>query len=329
MEEKEAIGKRIGKTLTNRIGTVVLILVIILIGVSIAGYVLNLEWTGLRGTTDGGPKTLWHWLDLLVIPIVLAAGALWFKRVEVGIAHSAESERAQESVLETYFDRMSDLLLDQDNPLITSESGAPCQEMATTRTLAVLRRLDSKRRNQVFQFLRDARLLGRAKRQVDSNEHETHITFTRESSDPIAVFQGRNMENMVLEDAYLNGANLEDAYLSGVNLENAELYQANLKRAVLNWANLEGAYLEGTNLEDAYLNGANLEDAYLSGANLENAELYQANLKGANLYQANLKGANLYQANLKGAELNGANLEGANLHEERIPYKFHTHSDLS
>lgn len=282
MKEKDTIGKRIGKALTNQIGTVVLILITILIGVSIAGYVLNLEWTGLRGTTDGGPKTLWHWLDLLVIPIVLAAGALWFKRVEVGIAQSVERGRAQETALETYFDRMSDLLLDQDNPLITSESGSPCQEMATTRTFAVLRRLDSKWRNHVFQFLLDARLLGRAKKLVDSEEDDTQQTVARES-DPIALFQGRNMTKMVLEGAFLNDANLEGAILREANLEGATLGEANLEEANLNGANLEGAFLSDANLEGAKLREANLEGADLSEANLEGTDLWKANLKGTNL----------------------------------------------
>ena len=327
MKEKDTIGKRIGKALTNQIGTVVLILITILIGVSIAGYVLNLEWTGLRGTTDGGPKTLWHWLDLLVIPIVLAAGALWFKRVEVGIAQSVERGRAQETALETYFDRMSDLLLDQDNPLITSESGSPCQEMATTRTFAVLRRLDSKWRNHVFQFLLDARLLGRAKKLADSEEDDTHQTVARES-DPIALFQGRNMTKMVLEGAFLNDANLEGAILREANLEGANLKWTNLKQADLRDANLEGADLSeanlgGTNLWKANLEGAklwkaNLEGAFPNYANLKGTDLSEANLKGAYLYGANLEGTDLWKANLKGADLSGANLEGAILQQANL-----------
>ena len=307
MKEKEAIGKRIGKALANRIGTIALVLVIVLIGVSIAGYVWDLEWTGLRRTTNDGPKTLWHWLDLLIIPIVLAAGALWFKRVEVGIARTVEIDRAQETALDTYFDRMSELLLDKDNPLIASESGSPCQEMATTRTLAVLRRLDEKRRNQVFQFLRDARLLGRTE-VLDINK-----TVTREN-DPIAVFQDRNMSDMVLEGANLGGANLDGSDLKGTNLKGANLEGANLKGANLFGADLERANLIEANLETAGLQLANLKGANLFEANLESAQLKLTILTRAILCKANLESAIMWGADLEAADLLGANLEGANLY---------------
>ena len=38
----------------------------------IGGYALNWEWTGFKG------NTLWDWLELLALPIVVAALPLWF-----------------------------------------------------------------------------------------------------------------------------------------------------------------------------------------------------------------------------------------------------------
>jgi uncharacterized protein YjbI with pentapeptide repeats len=129
---------------------------------------------------------------------------------------------------------------------------------------------------------------------------------------------GANLEGANLEGANLKGANLEEAFLEGAILAEANLERANLYGANLGEANLEEAFLERANLERANLKRANLYEAnlygaYLAGANLYGAYLAGANLEGANLERANLYGANLERANLKGANLEGANLERANL----------------
>jgi hypothetical protein len=52
--------------------TIVLIIVIALI---IVGY--SFDWTGFNGNTKSG-KTLWDWMQLLFIPVVLAIGGYLF-----------------------------------------------------------------------------------------------------------------------------------------------------------------------------------------------------------------------------------------------------------
>src|SRR5260370_22489639 len=86
------------------------------------------RWTGFSG------KTLWDWLQLLAalaIPVVIAAGTLWFSaqqneasfqasekqhKTDIQIAkdqHQTDTQLAQdqqqETALQTYLDRMSDL----------------------------------------------------------------------------------------------------------------------------------------------------------------------------------------------------------------------------
>ena len=38
----------------------------------LGGYIFNWSWTGFRG------NTLWDWLKLLVLPVVLTVGGIWF-----------------------------------------------------------------------------------------------------------------------------------------------------------------------------------------------------------------------------------------------------------
>ena len=47
-----------------------LVLVVLVIG----GYTLNWTWTGFKG------NTLWDWLHLLILPVVLTAVAIWFTK---------------------------------------------------------------------------------------------------------------------------------------------------------------------------------------------------------------------------------------------------------
>ena len=42
------------------------------------GYGLRWSWTGFTGSGVSSPKLIWDWLALLIIPIVLGAGAFWF-----------------------------------------------------------------------------------------------------------------------------------------------------------------------------------------------------------------------------------------------------------
>jgi hypothetical protein len=69
-------------------------------------------------------KTIWDWMELLIVPLVLAVGALLFnlslnasqleteeRRAAAQI--EAETQRAQEERLQTYLEQMGTLLIDE------------------------------------------------------------------------------------------------------------------------------------------------------------------------------------------------------------------------
>ncbi len=323
MAKEESIGRRIGKTLTKRIGTVVLVLGVILIGVSIGGYVWNWGWTGLRGTTEGGPKTLWHWLDLLIIPLVLAAGALWFRRLDeetrrareradAKTAAFIEEQRVQEAALEAYLDCMSDLLLEKDPGLRGSVPGDPIRNMAQIRTITALRRLDASRRNQVLVFLRDARLLDTpftSEKRISKATNEDGIT------EEIALLQGAKMIGIDFSDTDLSGINLERAYLSKSNLSGSNLYSANLSGAKLIEATLSGAKLLTANVSKAFMDKIDLSLADLSMTDIGYSSLSEANLQRSNMNMTNFTGADLSKADFREANMADAYLTDACVEE--------------
>jgi hypothetical protein len=215
-------------------------------------------------------KTLWDFMELLIIPLVLVVGGFLLNRAqrqqELDIAaeeREAErqiaKDREEERALQSYLEAMTELLLEKK--LRTPEEGSEVKSIARARTLTILRSLSGERKSSILRFLYEAKLIDREKAVVN--------------------LEGANLERAFLERAFLRGANLRGANLEGADLEGANLEGADLGGAFLGGANLEGAFLWEADLEGAFLVGANLEGASLRGANLEGAFLVGANLEGA------------------------------------------------
>lgn len=258
-----------------------------LIGVIVAGYWYGWAWTGLNASI--GPqvqqyqpgKTLWDWMQLLIIPAVLAIGALLFNRAVSKNDQEIATDNQQEATLQEYLNRMSELLLEKN--LRASKLGDDVRTVARARTLTALHKLDGIRKGSLLQFLYEAKLI--------SGDEENVIIH--------------------LQIADLDRSNLTRIFLNGVNLTRADLNEAILYRTILTNAILELADLKGANLRNADLIRANLSQADLSSADLSGAIFIGANLSGANLRRALLKDADLRSANLQGANVTMAQLNAA------------------
>jgi hypothetical protein len=204
-------------------------------------------WTGFGQRPGGVPgadraKTLWDWMDLLLVPLVLALSATFFtwatnqreqeiekRRVEE--RQKLELDRSRETALQTYLDRMTDLI---ESGLPESTPGNWKQSIARASTLTVLRQLDGERKGLLLPFLYESELVG--KTTEDGTERKAPL--------------------FDLSFADLHGADLCGAKLLGIQLLYADLSGADLYMADFRWAMLYGAILEG-----ADLTAANLRDA--------------------------------------------------------------------
>lgn len=229
-------------------------------------------------------KTLWDWSGLLIIPIFLLIATLAFGFVQNGISlqavttqhandQTAVVDQQQETLLNSYFDSMSALLLTNNAEVRAQDpTGADIRSMARARTLTVLRRLDGARKGYVLKFLHDAGLINR---------------------DPFPI------------------VNLADADFSNAQLCQTNLCKVNLGGANLAATNLSGAYLINTNLNAADLAEANLNGTHLNGATLAYAQIIAgADLRGADLTNADLSGANLTGTKMQGAILKKTDISG-------------------
>jgi hypothetical protein len=206
-------------------------------------------------------KTLWDWMELLIIPFVLGIGAYYLNRSERKTEREIALDRQQEVALQAYLDRMSELLLKEN--LLTTEDEI-VRLVAQTRTLTVLRVLDGLRKRNVLLFLRDAKLIGAMVKAP---------VFTLKSADlSYADLRGFNLESV----------NLEEVNLQHADFRGAKMFETNFKKADLRYANLQ-----------ADLSKSFFVEADLSNTNMRNATMHDSNLTGAILQYADLKGAEI------------------------------------
>jgi uncharacterized protein YjbI with pentapeptide repeats len=231
-------------------------------------------------------KTLWDWLQLLIIPFALAIIAVLFNRAERKNEQRVASDNQQEAALQGYINEISELLLEKD--LRKSDVDAEVRTIARVRTLTVLPRLDGRRKRSVLQFLHEPGLIIKDQAVIDLHG---------------ADFEKAELTGARLEEASLKGANLSHTDLQWSDLRRADLSRANLRKASLWVADLSEANLSHTDLREADLNGAILIGTNLSDTRLGKADLSGSLLEGANLHFANLHFANLYNADLSDANL--------------------------
>src|SRR5215210_4115882 len=165
------------------------------------------RWTGFAN------KTLWDWLQLLVVPAMLALVGFLLAAAQENIQQQAEESRAQDEALQAYLEGMGNLVLDEG--LLSSQEDEEVRTLARARTLTILGRVDGARKRSVVQFLYESQLIQKDK--------------------PIVSLSGAD-----LTDADLSGADLR-----GADLRVADLRVADLRRADLSDARLRGADLSG------------------------------------------------------------------------------------
>lgn len=221
---------------------VVCVLGTALIVAIVQAYIFHVNVPGLSG------KNLWDWLQLIFIPAVLTLGAIWYTaRQNHDLQITLDNQR--ETVLQTYLDKMSELLLHEN--LRQSKRGDDVRNIAHARTLTVLPKLDPNRKRSIILFLAESGL-------IDRNTWIIDMSFADLSG--VDLSHAMKLDSIALDGADLQGANLSGAELTMVNFGRVNLHHANLF---------------GTNLWEA-----DLTEADLTEANLWEADLTKANLKG-------------------------------------------------
>ena len=298
--------------------TTVMVAVVVTLGILIyVGY--GLQWTGFGPTRTNEnvqpSKTLWEWLGLLVVPMILAAGGFLINRMQKQHEDQIQQQRkdhedqieraqrereeavtiqrAQDEALRDYLDQMSDLMVDRE---MRNKPEAPdLRRLAQARTLAILLGLDRDRKRLPLKLIYELSLIMK--------------------EEPIL-----NLKNAGLDTADLSEITLHDACLREADLRLANLTGADLKGSDLGGADLRGANLSGANLSDTLLAGANLlpydesQPAKLNAPDLSNgADPSDIDPSNDHLTPTDLRGADLSNADLSGAYLTGTKVSNEQL----------------
>jgi len=303
------------------------VLGITLIVVIALAYIFKVNIPGLHG------KTLWDWLQLLIIPLALAVIAILFNRSERKNEQRIASDNQQEAALQEYIKELSELLLERN--LRKSDKDAEVRTIARVRTLTVLPRLDSKRKRNLLLFLYDAGLINRRGQIInvsDADLSEADLSEVSLCRPKWITDSSGKREGITTAEADLSGVNLRNANLNGANLSGIKLgaegaeFELELELEISDKgyltvgtirANLSGAKLVKANLSGADLGGVDLRGADLSGANLDKANLSEANLRRANLRGANLKdvtGITSGELVMQAKSLKGATMPEGSIH---------------
>lgn len=292
----------------DKLAKILGIALLIILGIAMVGFIFlnyNADWTGFssrpKDPNTEPARTLWDWLQILIIPIVLALVAYFFTRSErrteqrIGRERDETSQKIaaddrREKELQSYFDKMTELLLSER--MLETPEDSHVRSVGRARTLTVLRNLDAERAIVVLRFLREVSngspITDPEFGEPRSSSHQNAFLFSMKD----ATLTGFSFD-ADFSGTYLRGIMLREPDLNNIDLSNADLSDALLSQANLTGANFFGAYLQGTNFYNADFSNANLAASDFRGAILSRAKFRHASFRKTYLDGAFLAGADL------------------------------------
>ncbi len=247
--------RRVAIAITTAIIAIAIVLIII-------GY--SLDWAGFNEYTQvttirtlGGPTAGTVTRTEAYQPGKIALTALWFNRTERKNEQTLSSDNQQEAALQSYLDRMSELLLEKK--LRGSDPNAEVRNVARVRTLSMLYQLNTRRINYMLAFLRESELI--------TNDPNTSIVSLRKA----------DLRQVDLHDVDLHGLDLSETIFEEANLSGATITGANFNHTFFGGANLSGANFSlakfmGDELR-AKLGKVDLSKTYLKYATIDKTSL--------------------------------------------------------
>jgi uncharacterized protein YjbI with pentapeptide repeats len=280
----------------------------------ICGYLFGWKWTGLPR------RTLWDWLDLLIVPAVLAIGGYWFAEQRAKTERHIEAQRTQETALQAFLDQITHS--SAYSALRTAPASGHKRAAVRAKMQILLLRLDEVRRGVLLSSLHGVKLI--RKKEITPYEYtkqESEKTGAQRWRYPILRLNDIDFSRTELNpDTKLTFDDLSGIILRGAKLSKVNLSGANLRNADLRDADLRGAQLRKANPQDSEWIPGEFDNEYSKAIRGRSASglleidlnlILETDLSEANLSRANLSCANLSKANLRYADLRRADLSGA------------------
>jgi hypothetical protein len=234
----------------------------------ISTWISNFKWSGFQ------KKSFWDWLQLLIVPLMLAFGTLYLNYASETRDKQIAEDGKQQELLKDYFSKMQTLIVEttkskDSQPKIvetkksveTTKSkdsqpnpdGAPLLPefipIAEALTFAVLDQLDGKRKGKVITYLADSKL----------------ITANIKDKDPKPVIdlKNANLKEIEIDNLDMNGQLIDKDTIQGVIIRGADMTNAKLEKVYLTYSDLTGSDLSNATLTTVDLTGAKMESVKL------------------------------------------------------------------
>lgn len=249
-------------------------------------------WTGFQN------KTLWDWIDLLIVPLVLAIASWTLGRFEKNIESNISADRFRETTIQSYLSQMNLILSEQRDNL--EKPNSPINQVANLNTENIFQFLSSDipKKKVVLLYLYKAGLLQVTDvKQLNSILHIENLDFA-----------GINLERISL-----NQSCLQNCYFKNANLRFSNLSECNFDESKFSKASLTGALLIGSSFQNSRFDYAILDGIVANRVNFSHALLYQSSLQLATLTEGVFEGASLTKSLCHNAYFDGANLSYASL----------------
>lgn len=216
----------------------------------------SLDWSGFRG------QKLWNWLDLLIVPVMLALGAFFLNLSADQRQNKLENERKQQETLKSYFSQVKDMLIKdslqskieskmaEKNPSMNkngvyfNQPQLSFREKATIEALTsiVLRELDEKRKRQAIKFLAKSKL----------------ITYPEcNSKDKFRKYDNYNKKEFISS----LDLDIDSSFDSQISMSEAKLNEVDLSSLDLSCINFTGTDLSGTKFDNSIFFNTNFSDS--------------------------------------------------------------------
>jgi uncharacterized protein YjbI with pentapeptide repeats len=197
-------------------------------------------------------KTLWDWLELLIVPFVLSAGVWLLSETDKKVELQKELEKQRQEALTSFISKISEMVI--SNKLL-DENNKQISLLARMQILCTFRTLDANRKAEALQAIYELKLINKS---------------------PIIKLNGVNLNRINLELAPLVNAEIRGAYFQKANLKKANLTSSTFVGCDFSNSDFRSANLSGTDFSYAKLVNANFLGCDLSTANFEYANLTNA-----------------------------------------------------
>ena len=243
----------------------------------ISTWISNFKWSGFQ------KKSFWDWLQLLIVPLILAFGAFYLNYASETRDKQIAEEGKQQELLKDYFSKMQTLILaektlpksnnkptgspslDQNQPKLSPES----QAIAKALTFAVLDELDGKRKGKVISYLADSKLIIedpmlKSKSEINLEHANLKYIVLQDVVMPFVKINNADMTNARLDNVDLSNSDLADSDLSEATLKDVKLIEAKVYRVNFTKTNLTGVNFSNTDLNNSNFYNATLDNITFS-----------------------------------------------------------------